>query len=163
MRCHPLDVLLVAVLLSASCYICGHRRGLKGATEGQIAVKTDTLYVRDTVRLEKPVPKFVYSRDTMLIPIVDTIRVSDTVYITAECEYKVYEDSLYRAVVSGFRPSLEEIDIYRREKIVTVTTTAVREQPKWGFGISLGPGLMIDTQGKFHAGAAVIIGLERRF
>ena len=163
MRYHPLDVLLVAVLLSASCYICGHRRGCKEATEGQMAVKTDTLYARDTVRLEKPVPKLVYRRDTMLIPMIDTIRVSDTVYLAAEREYKVYEDSLYRAVVSGFRPSLEEIDIYRREKIVTVTTTVVKEPTKWGVGISFGPGLMLDTQGRMHAGAALVIGLERRF
>ena len=151
------------VLLIGGCYIGGYRRGRKEATDGLQAVKIDTLYVRDTVRLLKPVPKLVCRRDTMLIPMIDTIRVSDTVYITAEREYKVYEDSLYRAVVSGFRPSLEEIDIFRRKKIVTVTTTVVKEQPKWGFGISLGPGLMIDTQGKFHAGAAVVIGLERRF
>lgn len=154
---------LAVVLLLAACYIGGYRRGRKEATDGQQALKVDTLYVRDTVRLLKPVPKLVYQRDTMLIPVIDTIRVSDTVYITAEREYKVYEDSLYRAVVSGFRPSLEEIDIYRREKTVTVTAMVVKEQPKWGFGISLGPGLMLDTQGKMHAGAAVVIGLERRF
>ena len=154
---------LAVVLLIGGCYIGGYRRGHKEATDGRQALKIDTLYVRDTVRFEKPVPKLVYRRDTMLIPMIDTIRVSDTVYITAEREYKVYEDSLYRAVVSGFRPSLEEIDIYRREKTVTVTAMVVKEQPKWGFGISLGPGLMLDTQGKMHAGAAVVIGLERRF
>ena len=155
--------IIFTLAVAALAFGLGEKRGMDKAELAPAKTETDTLYVRDTVRLEKPVPKLVYRRDTMLIPMIDTIRVSDTVYIAAEREYKVYEDSLYRAVVSGFRPSLEEIDIYRREKIVTVTTTIVKEQPKWGFGISLGPGFMLDTQGRMHAGAALVIGLERRF
>lgn len=155
--------IFVTLAVAAIAFGLGEKRGMDKAELAPAKTETDTLYVRDTVRLEKPVPVHIWHKDTLIVPILDTIRVSDTVYFAVEREYKVYEDSLYRAVVSGFRPSLEEIDIYRREKIVTVTATVVKEPSKWGLGVSLGPGLMLDTQGKMHAGAAVVIGIERRF
>lgn len=154
--------LIVVAVVAAMAFAIGHKRGFNAAIADAEA-RVDTLLVTDTVRLEKPVPVHVWHKDTLIVPVLDTIRVSDTVYLAVEKEYKVYEDSLFYAVVSGFRPSLDRIDIYRREKIVTVTTTVAKEQPKWGFGISAGPGLMVDTQGRIRAGAAIVVGIERRF
>lgn len=156
-----LKVFLASVILAVT-FVLGEKRGMD-RTAPPPAPKTDTLYIRDTIHVPKPVPKHIYHKDTVLIPSGDTIRVSDTVYLAVEKEYKVYEDSLFRAVVSGYSPSLDEIDIYRREKIVTVTTTVVKEQPKWGFGVGLGPGLMLDTRGELRAGVAAVVGIEWRF
>lgn len=154
--------LIVVAVVAAIAFATGHKRGFNAAI-ADAETKVDTLLVTDTVRLEKPVPVRTWHKDTLMVPVLDTIRVSDTIYITMEREYKVYEDSLYRAVVSGYRPSLDEIDIYRREKIVTVTTTVVKEQPKWGFGVGIGPGLMLDTRGELRAGVAAVVGIEWRF
>lgn len=154
--------LIAVAVVAAIAFAIGHKRGFNAAIADAEA-KVDTLLVTDTVRLEKPVPVHIWHKDTLMVPVLDTIRVPDTAYLAVEREYKVYEDSLYRAVVSGYRPSLDEIDIYRRDKIVTVTTTVVKEQPKWGFGVGIGPGLMLDTQGRIRAGAAVVVGIEWRF
>lgn len=158
-----LKVFLASAILAVT-FVLGEKRGMdRIAPSLAPKTETDTLYIRDTIHVPKPVPKHIYHKDTVLIPSGDTIRVSDTVYLAVEKEYKVYEDSLFRAVVSGYRPSLDEIDIYRREKIVTVTTTVVKEQPKWGFGVGLGPGLMLDTRGELRAGVAAVVGIEWRF
>lgn len=154
--------LIAVAVVAAIAFAIGHKRGFNAAI-ADVGAKVDTLLVADTVRLEKPVPVHIWHKDTLMVPVLDTIRVSDTVYIAMEREYKVYEDSLYRAVVSGYRPSLDEIDIYRRDKIVTVTTTVVKEQPKWGFGVGIGPGLMLDTRGELRAGVAAVVGIEWRF
>lgn len=158
-----LKVFLASAILAVT-FCLGEKRGMdRIAPPPAPKTETDTLYIRDTIRVPKPVPKHIYHKDTVLIPSGDTIRVPDTAYLAVEREYKVYEDSLYRAVVSGYRPSLDEIDIYRRDKIVTVTTTVVKEHPKWGFGVGIGPGLMLDTRGELRAGVAAVVGIEWRF
>lgn len=49
----------------------------------------------------------------------------------------VYEDTLYRAVVSGYMASLDTLEIYSRREVVTV-----RQPPKrWHIGVSAGFGM----------------------
>jgi opacity protein-like surface antigen len=57
-----------------------------------------------------------------------------------------YRDTSYRAVVSGFLPRLEEIEIYRQDRVVTIETTrTIKERSHWGLGVQAGAG--ISTQG----------------
>lgn len=49
----------------------------------------------------------------------------------------VYEDSLYRLAVSGYMVSVDELEIYPRREIVTVT----RPPKRWHLGVSVGYGL----------------------
>ncbi len=130
---------LVLVLLLGACYFLGYRKGHGNAPETPTIARTDTLLVRDTIRLDKPVPVAFYYADTVYLPLVDTVRLRDTLYLAARRECRVYEDSLYRAVVSGVQPSLDELTLYRSDRIVTVTTVSER---RWGFtaGAQLGFG-----------------------
>ena len=65
----------------------------------------------------------------------------DTVRVYLPREVKVYEDSLYRAEVSGYQPSLDKIDIYQQTQIITRDVTqVVKKKTRWGVGLQVGYG-----------------------
>lgn len=103
----------------------------------------------DTLTIEKPVPykvekvrtEYVYvptPSDTVVVEVADTIvketvRV-DSVLVAVDIERRVYQDSLYRAVVSGavvgdIHPSLDHIDIYSRNETRTIEHKAPMFRP----------------------------------
>lgn len=92
---------------------------------------TITTEVRwDTLRIEKPIPheivkvrtEYVYvptPADTVVLE-REVVRV-DSVLVAVNIERRVYQDSFYRAVVSGavvgdIHPTLDHIDIYSRNE-----------------------------------------------
>ncbi len=65
----------------------------------------------------------------------------DSIDVAIPITQKIYEDSLYRAVVSGYRPRLDEISVYPRREAITITE---RAKPKrWGVGVQVGYGITI--------------------
>lgn len=79
--------------------------------------KTDTLRITnpaevrvDTFFQEVFIPTTITNTDTLIIV--------DSVIIRLPFERKVYEDSTYRAVISGYKPVLEEFDVYTRETTI---------------------------------------------
>ena len=132
--------LALAALLLLSGYLLG-RRACR-APEPELVVQTDTLRIRDTVLVERPAPVEVRVVDTMLVAVTDTISISDTVYLRIPHEIKQYEDSLYRAQVSGYRPALDWIEVYPQTVYLTkvVKTQDVR---RWGIGLQAGYGAYV--------------------
>jgi hypothetical protein len=105
------------------------------------SVRVDTLYVRDTITRETPVFTRVYVRDSIFVTVRDTLHRTDTVWLPREV--KVYEDERYRAEVSGYQPSLDRIDIFVKDRIVTQDKTqvvTVKRNARWGIGIQAGYG-----------------------
>ena len=103
--------------------------------------RKDTVVVRDTVRETVLVPKVRYLTrvDTVLLKVPgDTVEVPVLVPISRN----VYEGEDYRAVVSGFRASLDTLDIFRKTQTVTNTVVQRVEVPgkpkRWGIGVSAG-------------------------
>lgn len=72
----------------------------------------------DTVKVSYPVPVRDEIVDTLRIVVRDTIRVKDTLYVNVPLEKKLYASSEYYAEVSGYRPSLDYIEVYPKTKIV---------------------------------------------
>ena len=68
----------------------------------------------------------------------------DSIEIPIPIEQKRYEDSLYTAWVSGFRPALDSIRLHQPEIITTITETIVKKAPRFSVGLSVGPGISID-------------------
>ena len=135
-------VFIIAILAS---FLYGRKVGRQGQ-EVVIETKVDTWVVRDTIRINEPV--FVERRvvDTMTVEVVDYKVVHDTAFVNLPREEVEYRDTAYRAVVSGFLPRLEEIEIYRQDRIVTIETVkTIKEKNRWGLGIQAGAG--ISTQG----------------
>lgn len=90
--------------------------------------KTDTLRITspaevrvDTFFQEVFVPTTITNTDTLIIV--------DSVIIRLPFERKVYEDSTYRAVVSGYKPILEQIDVYTKETTIYKEKTHPRLSP----------------------------------
>ena len=129
---------VIALALIAVAFLLG-RRSVK--PEIVKIHRTDTVVVRDTVRETVLVPKVRYLTrvDTVLLKVPgDTVEVPVLVPISR----KVYEGEDYRAVVSGFRASLDTLDIFRKTQTVTNTVVQRVEVPgkpkRWGIGVSAG-------------------------
>lgn len=129
---------VIALALIAAAFLLG-RRSVK--PEIVKIHRTDTVAVHDTVRETVPVPKVRYLTrvDTVLLPVPgDTVEVPVLVPISRN----VYEGEDYRAVVSGFRASLDTLDIFRKTQTVTNTVVQRVEVPgkpkRWGIGVSAG-------------------------
>ena len=81
-------------------------------------IQRDTLVRVDTVKESYPEPVRDEIVDTLRIVVRDTIRVKDTLYVNVPLEKKLYASSEYYAEVSGYRPSLDYIEVYPKTKIV---------------------------------------------
>lgn len=97
-------------------------------------VSMDTIHAHDTIRIAQPM--YVERR------IVDTIVVHDTLMrevMVLQREQRVYQDSNFRAVVSGFRPSLDTMHVYQQHRTVKVTEQIA--PPRWSLGLQGGVGI----------------------
>ena len=121
----------------------------------------DTVYRVDTIVFDHPVPVIKEKIRTELLPIRDTLRLTDTLYMALEIERRTYAGDDYRAVVSGWHPSLDEITVY--PKTITITQTVpAPAPPRVGFAVTAGPGAV--WNGKTIAGGlGVVAGLSVRF
>ena len=125
----------IIALFVLSFLLGRHTAGKQGIIE-----KTDTLIVVDTVRIAQPVPVEVRVTDTMLVAVTDTVRQTDTVYVRVPKETKTYEGKDYKAQVSGYRPSLDWIEVYPETKYITKFVTP---RKRWGIGVQVGYGAML--------------------
>lgn len=144
------------LVLGLLCFTTG-RKSVRIPENKPEAPRVDTLVVRDTITREMPVFTRVHVRDTIYI----TLTERDTTYIALPREVKVYEDSLYRAEISGYEPSLDHIEVYPLTRTVTRTITetqTVRKKTPWGIGVQVGYG--ITKQGdSFQPGPYVGVGI----
>lgn len=132
-------------------FICGLVVGyVLGASFERISNKeqytTETVY--DTIPYYEPVPvdSFIVRYDVVKLPAVrDTVRdsliykdtlVYDSVNVIVPITQKKYQDSTYTAYVSGYKPQLDSISIYRK----TVYKTIMEKPGRWGFGLVGGYG-----------------------
>ena len=65
----------------------------------------------------------------------------DSTVIALPVEQKRYDDSLYTAWVSGFRPNLDSINLRLPTITETVTKTIVKPSPRLSVGIQAGAGV----------------------
>jgi hypothetical protein len=126
---------LLFIAICVGCFVWGRK---------SVNIPSITTEVRwDTLRIEKPVPykvekvrtEYVYvptPADTVVLE-REVVRV-DSVLVAVDIERRVYQDSLYRAVVSGavvgdIHPTLDHIDIYSRNETRIVEYKAPMFRP----------------------------------
>lgn len=96
----------------------------------------ETLVIRDTIRISQPVPSYIYRNrtDTVIKYLQDTTEV-------IPFEKKIYQDSNYTAVISGYKPSLDSLSFSIPSKIITVEQTKhIYHKKPFSFGVQLGVG-----------------------
>ena len=108
----------------------------------RLSVVNDTVQVTktDTIWREKPVfvASSVIRHDTVRLATLER----DTVFVDVPIERRVYqEDSLYRAVVSGWHPSLDTLMVFPKTTTITIREKVpVPDRRRWGIGIQAGAG-----------------------
>lgn len=135
--------ILITVAVALALLALSFWGGIRYAESRPQEVQRDTVEVVrvDTFRVERPV--YVERRivDTLLVPVRDTVSRADTVWMPLPLERVVYRDTAYLAVVSGYRPMLDEIEVYQREVVRTITERVeVPVSRRWGLGITAGYG-----------------------
>lgn len=160
-----LAVLLVCVVSYFAGRVKGRRIGREvGYSEGYEAGwgaphPADTATRTDTVYIDRPVEVVRWRDRVEYLAVTDTIRIADSVFVEVPIEVRQYADSTYRAQVSGWHPRLDWIEVYSRTQ--TITSTIVKEAPRWSLGVTAGPGLLYD--GNLHAGLGIVAGVQFRF
>lgn len=102
-------------------------------------VKWDTIVRTQPVVVENKALELKAYRVKLLGRIEPTDSICDSVDVELPISQKVYEDSLYRAWVSGFDAKLDSIELYQPTRYITITTE--REPSKWSFGLQGGVGI----------------------
>lgn len=127
----------------AGCILSRHSCHFWGRFS-HVKEKVDTVTVFDTLRVETPVFIERHTVDTMYVSVTEFEVVHDAAFVQLPREQVEYRDTSYRAVVSGFRPRLEELEIYQKERVVTIQTEKVVTVPdrrRWGVGVQAGYGI----------------------
>lgn len=150
------SLFLLIVLLCLLSFVGGRKS--RKVTDSVTTI--DTLVVRDTIRIEKPLTKFVKTTDTMLLAVTDTIVLHDTAYVRLPIETKVYQDSTYKAQVSGYKPSLDFIEVYPITTTISKTNVVYKaKKTRWGLGVSVGYGVTMNG-GEVNASPYVGVGIS---
>ena len=140
-----LSALLCAVLTNIGIKLCELYERNRMRPNEAINAKVDTLIVRDTITLLKPisVTKRVVERE--LVPATDTIYVHDTLYVYLDREQIQWRDSLCEVYASGINPRVDSVRHYRESKIITIKTQPpVKVKANWGVGLHAGYGASKD-------------------
>lgn len=127
---------ILVVFLLVACVVAWFRPHEPLPAEIRTETRIKTVVKVDTLLISSPMAPLLFIRLT------DTMHIGDTV-INREQAY--YEDSLYRAWVSGYRPKLDSLQIFPRTVTNTVTndvyhTVKVRDKCRWGLGLQAGYG-----------------------
>jgi hypothetical protein len=139
-------ILLLVAALVAAVSVLSWRLGYRAAVAESIETpKADTLIIRDTVTIEHPVPILTTVIDTILVAYPDIVIIHDTTFVQLPKERKEYSGKDYRAVVSGYQPSLDLIQVFPETKVVT-RTISVPSRKRSHFALSLQAGYGITIQ-----------------
>ena len=159
-------LLLFHLLLLLAAYgfcrlIVGARRRAESAVH---AVRRDTLIIRDTLRVSRPVPvrEKVVRYVTVTLPPAPArpdssnsnssnlanigkdsadVLIDDTAkMVMLPITQQVYRDTTYTAWVSGYAAALDSIEVYPRTRIVRQTALPAARPRRWSFGIQAGYG-----------------------
>ena len=140
-------ILLLVAALVATVSVLSWRLGYRAAVAELIEEpKADTLIVRDTVTVEFPVPILTTITDTILVAYPDIVIIHDTTFVQLPKERKEYSGKDYRAVVSGFQPSLDLIQVFPETKTITQTiSVAPQKRSHWSIALQAGYGLTLQN------------------
>lgn len=154
-------VFVAALLLAVGLGFVGGRRSVTRP----LLEHVDTVTVRDTIVDYRPVVTEVRTVrvDTVRLAVAqpsDTVVIHDTVEVEVPIVFSRYHGDNYDIGVSGFRVELEYVKVYPQTKIVTKGYSI--EPKRWGFGVAVGPSVLVTPCGNVNAGLGVTGGFYLR-
>lgn len=156
---HILIVSAVVFLALILSFVAGQRDALNRLVLPQ-GERVDTLVVYDTIVSEMPVFKEKKVIEKVLVPVRDTIRVKDTLFVYAEREQIHWKDSLSDVYASGIEVNVDSVRHYIPMQIITKEKdVSVKVKPKWSIGVHAGYGAFAKN-GQISAAPYVGIGVS---
>ena len=142
-------LLFAAILLAIGGFtLIGYKYGFNSAVRGETE-SVDTTYVHDTIIQYEPILEERVVLKKVPVPVTDTLRIHDTLYVYLEREQVVWQDSLSRVYASGILPQIDSVQHYISERIVTKEVTIHVKKPcRWGVGVHAGYGIQLGEQVK---------------
>lgn len=158
------SALIIGLLVSIFFNVrsCADKRSLQTTSDTVRVTIIDTIKVaprvKDSVVVRYIVEKLPIAKDTSKLPVIkpDTSThlingesKKDSAEVIIPIEQRVYEDSLYKAYVSGYKPSLDSLFIYPRKETITIANKTYHKPRRFGIGVQVGYGAMIGEQTRF--------------
>lgn len=160
--CGAAGLLLAALLFVA--FKTGQKYPLK---LDYAAIKVDSVVViqHDTITREKPVYLTKYIDRIQLVPVRDTIRLRDTLFVAMERERVEWRDEYAAVWASGIDPAVDSVQHFITEKVVTrevrVEVPAKQRWKRIGWGVSAGPGVFWQPgMDNVTPGVGIVVGLR---
>lgn len=137
---------MVALIASIAVSYCIGRRDGRIKAKKDDFVKMDTLVIVDTiVQYEAKIEERI-KIERVLVPVTDTIRLHDTLFIYLEREQVIWQDDFSKVYASGIQPQIDSVLHFVTERVVTKELTRVVNKPcRWGLGIHAGYGLQLGS------------------
>lgn len=138
-------IIALTVSVAALSWRLGYHSGADASgSQGGSDTVTVVNVIRDTTTVVLPVPVLVTVIDSILIPYPDLVIIHDTTFVKLPRESKEYSGKDFRAVVSGFQPSLDMFQVFPETRTVTRTISAPsRKSPRWSVGVQAGYGVTL--------------------
>jgi len=140
-------ILIVSIVLILLAFFVGRCEGKKSVSVIETTTTVDTLYHVDTVYITKPeiINRVIVKKER--VPVKDTVRIYDTLYVEL-CRESIEskKDSVYRVVASGINPSIDTVEVYPTTVYIDRVTNNVqyiKKKTKWGLGVQAGYGVTL--------------------
>lgn len=146
-----LVIAVLSLLLALSITFQYFYHSNRNSTENSLKTDTITITKIDTVTVTKP----VLNNRFITQVITDTLYNTDSVLVPVQIpiETKIYQDSTYRAVISGYRASLDTIQVYPIHTYTTITNIITKKK-RFNIGLQAGVGY-----GYFNKKPDIYVGL----
>lgn len=127
---NTLLIIIIIVVICIRCCSNNRKEEITRITDTITIIKRDTITIIKPQHIYKYVDRIVrdtlYSIDSILVP------------VNVPLETKVYQDSNYRAVISGYKTELDSIYIFNKNQIQYINK--INNIKKWNISPSLGLG-----------------------
>lgn len=158
---------VIAALITAAVMMLLMRR-CENPAQVIERVVYDTIVRIDTLRVPVPVEKEVrvLRIDTLRLLAVqdaDSTDSADSVDVLMPRQSKVYEDSTFRVVVSGYDATLDSMQIYAKNQYIYVNRTVERAGKAPRVTVTVGPqvGVGVTPKGiQPYAGVGISVGIR---
>ena len=135
------NAILILVCMFLFGFLIGQKHPQKLPVE-PINVKVDTLIIHDTTMSYRPIYVDRVKLDSVLVPVVDSVKIHDTTYVYLEREKVTWRDSLCEVYASGIMASVDSVRHFQEYKCITIETQVpVKVKSHWGLGINAGYGV----------------------
>lgn len=140
-----------STVLCAFCALTGFfiGKGLGTETIYQTVSPADTVTIPDTIYVANPAPTLIrkrtYRTETLAVAKQeklknDSVQQIDSIAVRIPIDTIVYDNRDFRAVISGFHATLDSLQIYNTEKIITRNLKPKRWAISCGIGLTAGAG-----------------------